>query len=55
MSSLIVRYFHVHVAHQGKEITLHEVQANGYWIIGRVSAVNSAIGFCLSVPNSAPQ
>ena len=46
MSSLIVRYFHEHVGHQGKAITLNEVRANGYWIIGGVSAVNSAMGSC---------
>ncbi|PFX12189.1 hypothetical protein AWC38_SpisGene23891 [Stylophora pistillata] len=37
LSSLIVRHFHKHVGHQGKEITLNEVRANGYWIIGAAS------------------
>ena len=46
VSSLIVRYFHEHVGHQGKAITLNEVRANGYWIIGGVSAVNSPMGSC---------
>ena len=45
-SSLIIRHFHERVGHQGKGITLNEVRANGYWIIGGISAVNSAIGSC---------
>ena len=46
VSSLIIRHFHERVGHQGKGITLNAVRANGYWIIGGISAVNSAIGSC---------
>ena len=46
VSSLIVRHFHEHIGHQGKGITLNEVRANGYWIIGGISVVNSTIGSC---------
>ena len=46
VSSLIIRHFHERVGHRGKGITLNEVRGNGYWIIGGISAVNSAIGSC---------
>ena len=46
VSSLIITHFHERVGHQGKGITLNEVRANGYWIIGGISAVNGAISSC---------
>ena len=47
VSSLTFRHFQERVGHQGKVNTLNEVRANGYWLIGGISAVNSAIGSCL--------
>ena len=47
VTSLIIRYYHEKVKHQGRGITLNELRANGYWIIGGVSAVGSYIGSCV--------
>ena len=46
VSSLIVRYFHENVKHQGRGITLNELRSNGYWIIQGTAAVSKCITEC---------
>ncbi|XP_022777858.1 uncharacterized protein LOC111319323 [Stylophora pistillata] len=47
VTTLIIRYFHQKVRHQGRGMTLNEKRANGYWIVGGTSAVGSYIWKCI--------
>ena len=47
MTTLIIRYFHDKTKHQGRGITLNEVRASGYWILGGSTAVGSYIAKCI--------
>ena len=47
VTTLIIKHFHEKIKHQGRGITLNEVRANGYWIIGGTSAVGSYIANCV--------
>lgn len=47
VTTLITRYFHERVSHQGKGITLNEIRANGFWIIGGSSVVAHTISLCV--------
>ena len=48
ITRLIVRYYHNRVQHQGKGITLNEIRANGYWILGASSVVSRVIHECVT-------
>ena len=45
--TLIIRYFHEKTKHQSRGITLNEVRASGYWILGGSTAVGSYIAKCI--------
>lgn len=47
VTTLIVKYFHEKITHQGRGMTLNEIRANGYWIVGRVPTVGSYIWSCI--------
>ena len=47
VSSLITKYYHERVSHQGKGITLSEIRSNGFWLIGGSSTVRSLISSCV--------
>lgn len=47
VTTLVIRYFHESVKHQGRGMTLNEIRANGYWIIGGTSAAGSYIWSCI--------
>ncbi len=47
-TTLIIRYHHEKIGHQGCGMTLNELRANGYWIIGGSSAVGYHISNCVT-------
>ena len=47
VTTLIIRHIHENTEHQGRGITLNEVKANGYWILGGSGAVSSYISRCV--------
>ena len=46
VTTLIIKYFHDKIRHQGRGMTLNEVRANGYWIVGGTIALGSYIWRC---------
>ena len=48
VTSLIIKYFHEKVQHQGRGMSLNEIRANGFWVIGGTSAVASKIADCVT-------
>ena len=48
VTSLIIKYFHEKVQHQGRSMSLNEIRANGFWVIGGTSAVASKIANCVT-------
>lgn len=48
VTMLIIKQIHEKVKHQGRGITLNEVRASGYWILGGVAAVGSFIARCVT-------
>lgn len=48
MTDLLVRHYHNLVHHQGRGITLNEIRANGYWIIGASTVVSKVIHRCIT-------
>ena len=48
VTTLIIRHHHQKIAHQGRGMTLNELRANGYWIIGGHSAVGYHITNCVA-------
>ncbi len=48
ITSLIIRYYHYRVNHQGRGITHNEIRENGFWIVGGSSAVSSLITECVT-------
>lgn len=48
VTDLIVKHYHERTKHQGKGMTLNEIQSHGYWVIGGTSAVGSAIASCVT-------
>ena len=48
VTTMIIRHFHEAVKHQGRGMTLSEVRANGYWIVGGTSAVGSIVSKCVT-------
>lgn len=47
ISTLLIRHFHSKVQHQGREMTMNELRANGWWILGSSRAVSSYIFKCV--------
>lgn len=47
ISTLLIRHFHAKVQHQGRGMTINELRANGWWILGCSSAVSSHIFKCV--------
>ncbi|KAM4544606.1 uncharacterized protein PAE49_017493 [Odontesthes bonariensis] len=48
IATLLVRYYHEQVVHQGRHITEGAVRAAGYWIVGGKRLVSSVIYKCVS-------
>ncbi|XP_076314634.1 uncharacterized protein LOC143226968 [Tachypleus tridentatus] len=46
--NLIIKHFHKKVAHQGCTFTIHEIQSQGYWIVGGIRAVSSHFYKCIA-------
>ena len=47
VTTLIIRHIHENTEHQGRGITLGEVRANGYWILGGSGALSSYVSRCV--------
>lgn len=47
ITQLLIQHFHEKIQHQGRGMTLNEIRANGYWIIGGTKAVQSCIHKCV--------
>lgn len=50
--SLFIKYYHEKVHHQGRGITVNELQANEIWVIGCSGAVGSHIYKCTTCRKS---
>ena len=48
VTNLIIRHYHEKVQHQGRGITMNELRASGYWIVGASSAASSVISKCVT-------
>ena len=48
VSTLVTRHYHEKVCHQGRGMTVNQVRASGFWIIGLSSAVSSLISHCVT-------
>ena len=48
MTTVIIRYHHERVAHQGRGMTVNKIRSNGYWIPNISSAVSSYIHKCVT-------
>lgn len=48
VTSLIIKYFYEKAQHQGRGMSLNEIRANGFWVIGGTSAVASKIANCVT-------
>lgn len=47
VSMLLVKHYHEKTYHQGRGITMNELRANGYWILGCSKVVSSQIYRCI--------
>ena len=47
VSELVTRYCHQRVGHQGRGMTINEVRASGFWVLGLSSAVSGMISRCV--------
>ncbi len=47
ITQLIIRHYHCSTGHSGREMTLSEIRAAGYWIIQGRSAVTSVVHSCV--------
>ena len=48
VTTLVIRHFHEKIKHQGRGMTLNEIRACGFWIVGGSSAVGKLIGKCVT-------
>lgn len=48
VSHLLVKHYHEKVCHQGRGMTINEICANGFWILGDSSEVSSLIFKCVN-------
>ncbi|XP_030600875.1 uncharacterized protein LOC115790965 [Archocentrus centrarchus] len=47
VTALLVKHYHVKTYHQGRGITMNELRANGFWILGCSKIVSSCIYKCV--------
>ncbi|XP_063437322.1 uncharacterized protein LOC134718616 [Mytilus trossulus] len=47
VTELIIRHFHEKAEHQGRGMTINEIRANGFWIIGCSTAVSKYLATCV--------
>jgi hypothetical protein len=47
VTNLVLRYHHERIGHQGRGMTLNELRANGYWVIGGSSSIGYQISNCV--------
>ena len=47
VTALVIKHYHQRIRHQGRGMTLNELRANGFWIVGGSSAVARYISDCL--------
>ena len=47
ITNLILAHYHEQTKHSGKGMTLNELRANGYWVLGGAKTVSSAIFRCV--------
>ena len=47
VTTLVIRHFHEKIKHQGRGMTLNEIRACGFWIVGGSNAVGKLIGKCV--------
>ncbi|KAL7857336.1 hypothetical protein SRHO_G00162350 [Serrasalmus rhombeus] len=47
VTRLLIQHYHQQVQHQGRGITVNELRANGFWILGCSHAVSSCINKCV--------
>ncbi|XP_052065131.1 uncharacterized protein LOC127704931 [Mytilus californianus] len=48
VTELIIRHFHEKAEHQGRGMTINEIRANGFWIIGCSTAVSKYLSTCVT-------
>ena len=48
LTEMIIRWCHQKTAHSGRNITLNEIRASGYWVIQGNSAVKEMISRCVT-------
>ncbi|XP_027045048.1 uncharacterized protein LOC113672905, partial [Pocillopora damicornis] len=48
VTGLIIKHYHEKVQHEGRGMSLNEIRANGFWVIGGTSAVASKIANCVT-------
>lgn len=48
VTTLIIRHHHEKISHQGRGMTLSELRASGYWIIGGSSSIGYHIANCVA-------
>ena len=48
ITDLVINYYHTTMQHQGRGITMNELRARGYWIVGASAAVSRAISKCVT-------
>ena len=47
VTTLVIRWCHERVEHQGRGISLNEIRSQGFWIVGGISAVSGYISRCV--------
>lgn len=47
VTNLVVQYFHIQVAHQGRGLTTNALRAAGFWVLGCSSAVKYLVSKCV--------
>ena len=47
VTELILQYYHNKVNHQGRGITINELRANGFWVLGASALVAKLIRKCI--------
>ena len=48
LTTIIVRHYHEVTKHQGRGMTLNEIQQNGFWIVSASSVVSEVINKCVT-------
>ena len=53
VTTLLVRYHHQRIRHQGRGMTLNDLRSHGYWVIGGSSSVSRCISKCVILPKTS--